>query len=118
MPDLTPEEEAFFATGELPASLAEQQNAPAPEIVAPPADSPATPPAAPQNNEMADMLRQSLATEQQRYAEAKVRLDALEKQLQEKLAPKIEAPDPNSDPLGNMMHQLQQVNANVLELQN
>lgn len=117
-PELTPEEEAFFATGQLPAALEAEhaaQKLAEPTIVVEPKIVELAP-AAPAN-EMAEMLRQSLAQEQQRYAEAKVRLDALERQLQEKLAPKIESPDPNSDPLGAMMHQLNQVNANVADLQ-
>ncbi len=115
MADLTPDEEAFFATGELPASLVPAETlVAAPIIIDPPAE-----PVVPQpTNEVADMLRQSLATEQQRYSEAKARLDALEKQLQEKLTPQVAAPDPTTDPLGAMMHQLSQVNATVTDLQN
>lgn len=116
MADLTPDEEAFFLTGELPASLvpAGTPAEPAPIIIDPPAE-----PVVPQpTNEVADMLRQSLVTEQQRYSEAKARLDALEKQLQEKLTPQVAAPDPTTDPLGAMMHQLSQVNATVTDLQN
>ena len=121
MDELTQAEQDFFATGELPPELQEQhEQLTVPEPIAEPAVAepkvivePLTQPA----NEVAEMLRQSLATEQQRYAEAKVRLDALEKQLQEKLAQKVDEPDPNSDPLGAMMHQLSEVNRNVADLQ-
>lgn len=119
MGDLTQAEQDFFATGELPDELAAQQTIDQPGTPITQPDPPATPitePAAP-INEVADMLRQSLAAEQQRYAEAKIRLDALEKQLQERLQPQVAAPDPNTDPLGAMMHQLAQVNATVTDLQ-
>jgi len=114
MPDLTPEEEAFFETGELPASLAPTLE----PVIEPSVTDPVVSTSAAPVPDVADMLRRSLAEEQQRYAEAKVRLDTLERQLQEKLIPKVETPDPSTDPLGNMMHQLAQVNANVTELQN
>lgn len=125
MSELTQAEQDFFATGELPPELQEQHEqltAPEPivepavvaepKVVAEPLVTIAQP-----ANDVADMLRQSLATEQQRYAEAKTRLDALEKQLQEKFAPQDAAPDPETDPLGAMMYQLKQVNENVADLQ-
>lgn len=119
MSELTQAEQDFFATGELPAELAAQQTIDQPGTPITQPDQPAAPitEPAPPTNEIADMLRQSLAQEQQRYAEAKTRLDALEKQLQERLQPQVQAPDPNTDPLGAMMHQLAQVNATVTDLQ-
>jgi DNA repair exonuclease SbcCD ATPase subunit len=117
--ELTPEEQAFFATGELSPTLAEEHaNSQIIETIPPVIEQPPQLPASPAPvNEVAEMLQQSLATEQQRYAEAKTRLDALEKQLQEKLTSQTQAPDPETDPLGAMMHQLNQVNKNVEELQ-
>lgn len=117
MAELSQAEQDFFATGELPPELQQEAQNAADEVIVNPPPTPENVVVKEPQNEVAEMLRQSLAAEQQRYAEAKVRLDALEKQLQEKLAPKIEAPDPNSDPLGAMMHQLNQVNKNVEELQ-
>jgi hypothetical protein len=120
MSELTQAEQDFFATGELPPELlaeaAPEVEVPAPQLETPPVAELEIQQPAPAN-EMVEMLRRSLAEEQQRHAEATARLSTLERQLQEKLQPSIQAPDPETDPLGNMMHQLQQVNANVADLQ-
>lgn len=137
MASLTPDEQRFFETGELPASL--QANAPAPAIApAPPphdpldvsglsggfetqapAQAPAAEPApaptpAPIAPDAAEILRQSLA-------DAQRQVGALQQQIQQSQtqAPAVEppAPDPTTDPLGAMMHELAQVNKTVLALQ-
>ena len=122
--ELSQAEQDFFATGELPAELqteyeASQQAAPAttqPIVIEPPADSTVQAPTADQTS-LIELLRKSIAEEQQRAAEASARLAALEKQFQDKLQVQEPVPDPTTDPLGNMMHQLQQVNQNVTKLQ-
>lgn len=63
---------------------------------------------------MAEVLRQSLADANARAAQLEANLAALQKPA---VAPPPDAPDPNTDPLGNMIHQLDQVNRNVAELQ-
>ncbi len=136
MSDLTPDEIAFFNTGELPESLAQEQPAES-QVVAPPQNSPLildnssadtqqqaqvldvanTQPVEDAFNP-AELLRRSLLEEQNRRAQAEVRLQELQKHLEEKSKPVVAAPNPDTDPLGAMMHQLNQVNATVLDLQN
>lgn len=132
MADLTPEEQRFFETGELTGSLATQQQVVDPVALAgiaggleppvPPSAAPAPPSAIdpptlpPQQNDALEILRRSLA-------EAQSRVGALEAHLQQFQAqppaqPPVQAPDPETDPLGNMMHQLAEVNKTVLALQN
>lgn len=129
--ELTQAEQDFFATGELPPELqaeydATQQaaavvpdTAPVAPVVAPKIDlAPAVQPVpAADQTSLIELLRRSIAEEQQRAADASARLAALEKQFQEKLQVQEPVPDPTTDPLGNMMHQLQQVNQNVTKLQ-
>ncbi len=128
MPDMTPDEIAFFATGELPASLQTQvdddsaaqaavaeaariaQEAAAAKLVAPPATP--TPPAIDNT-----VLQQALIAEQQRAAQAAAELALVRQQLEAKTNPPVPAPDPATDPLGAMMHQLNTVNATVQDLQ-
>jgi DNA repair ATPase RecN len=116
MSDLTPAEQAFFETGELPPELQPQDPEPVPvseevKISAPPGEIPSAP------VDQTEYLRTSLAEEQRRYAEAKAQLDALQAQLKAKLEPETPAPNADDDPLGAMLHQLNQVNTNVAELQ-
>lgn len=118
MPDLTPAEAAFFETGELPPELS-NIDPPAPPP-APPVPPPAPSPngAAPPIADPAEAVRRSLADEQARRIQAETRAQELERQLQAKSTPPApESPDPTTDPLGAMMHQLAQVNGTVTELQ-
>lgn len=134
MADLTPEEQRFFETGEIQPGMAQNAPSPIPDPIAnagigtgsPPAPAPAAPaapvpdvvalvPQPPQPPpDVAEVLRRSLAEAQQRVA-------ALEQhivQTQQPLAPKEpEAPDPATDPLGAMMHQIDTANKRILELQ-
>lgn len=130
MADLTPAEQAFFETGQLqpgmapepptttPVDLAGLGNAtPEPPAVAPP---PAQlvhpePPPQQQSPEVAELLRRSLADAQQRIAD----LETHARLTQQRVQPPQEepAPDPDIDPLGAMMHKLNQLNKQILELQ-
>lgn len=77
--------------------------APAPAVIAPVAATP----------DPTDFLRNQLAAAQQQAAN-------LQAQLQAAQAPKTvasPAPDPTTDPLGSMLHQLDAVNKNVADLQ-
>lgn len=118
MPDLTPDEIAFFATGELPEALQQQQTAGIEPVVAPvtePVVAPTTPSAQP---DQTDFFRQQVLLEQQRANAAATELAIIKQQLEARTNPPIPAPDAATDPLGAMMHQLQQVNATVQDLQN
>lgn len=130
---LTPEEQRFFETGVLnsnpagfpdttPDPVAQQglstgAPAPAPAPVAPPATAAAPAPAtptdpAPQLPDVAEILRRNLADAQQRVAE-------LEIAARQAAAPKAPdaGPDPATDPLGALMHKLEQMNTRINELQ-
>src|SRR6266404_4968047 len=114
MPDMTEFEQQFFATGVLPPELIET----APAVV--PTPVPTTQTEAPQqqvapSEDMLEMLRRSLSEAQTRQAQAEAELNSLKTQ-QTQQTQQIAAPDPNTDPLGAMMHQLQQVTGNVTEL--
>jgi len=110
---LTADEQAFFETGELPEGLqAELTPEPIIEEPAPVIDTPAPVDQVP---DALETLRQSLATEQRRAADAEARLNQLE--AESKKVPEPEAPNPELDPLGAMMHQLNSVNKTVLDLQ-
>lgn len=110
MADLTPDEVAFFQTGELSPALAAPTPEPAvvtPEtVVAPTISQP----------DAADLLRQSLAEEQSRRIQAELRLQQIQQQIQQAQTT-VAAPDPNTDPLGAMMHQLNTVSTTVTGLQ-
>lgn len=113
MADLSPAEIAFFATGELPAELAAPAPAPAAvDPVAAPAPAPATP-------DPAAELAQQLEADRRRA----VALEASIARLSEKIsappppAPAPAPPNPQTDPLGSMMHQLAQVTKAVDTLQ-
>lgn len=123
MADLTPDEISFFATGELPASLAAEQPAvqtevaPVEEIpatldIAPVVETPAIAP-----TDAAELLRRSLAEEQTRRIQAELQMKQIQQQLEEKTKPVVPAPDPSQDPLGAMMHQQNQIAAQLAELQ-
>lgn len=117
MPELTPEEASFFETGELPESMVEEAAAaaaaiapPAEPVVEPKVEEPVVEPAAPAP--AADHL---LAFQQQmeaRFAELTAKLEAATKPA----APVVPEPDENEDPLGAMLHKLNQVNSQVAAL--
>lgn len=114
--NLSEAEKSFFETGELPPELeaahaaenppAEQQPDPIQKLEVPvePVN---------QQNEALELLRKSLQEEQRLRADLEARLNA----QTEANKPKIEAPDPDTDPLGAMMHQLNSVNKTVQDLQ-
>ena len=128
---LTPEEDRFFTTGELPASLTPPP-APKPEPVAAPAPTPAAPPPAPTAPEApprdekgrfaprtepdADIAR-VIAAEAARAAQAEAQLAALQARLDELTKPKPPPPpDRNVDPLGALEHQITEL-ANSVKAQ-
>lgn len=116
MPDLSALEEQFFQTGELPPELATQAE-PEPEPILEPKVDPdsSTPTLEQQQADPLEALRRTLQEEQTRRIQAETRLQDIEKQSS---APKpVAAPDPQTDPLGSMFHQLQQVNTAVADLQ-
>lgn len=117
MADLTPDEIAFFATGELPATLAAEVAEPA---VAAPAPAPATaepavPPATP--DAVAD-LRSQLAAERSRMAALEANYQRLAEQGRTP-APALAPQEPNiaDDPLGAMFHKLNKVTDTVTKLE-
>lgn len=111
MPELTPAEQNFFETGDLSPELI---NVDPPEI-SEPAPQPALgqpvqqeiSPAAP---DAAEMLRRSLMEEQGRRIALEQRLAQLE--AQRLLSPEP-VPDKTTDPLGNMMHNLESLQASI-----
>src|SRR3990167_887603 len=113
--NLTDDEQKFFETGELPTSLSPVTPDPTvPDVSAnttPAVDQTAQQP----QNDALELLRQNLIEEQRRAADAEARLRIFEEQKATK--PIVNAPDPDTDPLGAMMHQLNQVNNTVTELQ-
>jgi hypothetical protein len=115
MPDLTPDEVSFFETGELPAALAAQ----ATPVVAEPAVAPlVVPPASvvvPKIEEN-DALERMLNEERQSRAALEAKFADLEAKLLARNTLIEEVPDQNTDPLGNMMHQLNQLNKAVVEM--
>lgn len=119
---LSPEEMKFFETGELQPGMAP---APAPEVpvveqqahATPPVPDPAaasTPPNLAVQSEVADLLRNQLLDAQNRTEELQRQLAQLQESSK---APPVAPPDPNTDPLGAMMHQLENVNKTVADLQ-
>ena len=126
---LTPDEQAFFETGELPSNLvAEQAAAQAaaepqaqadadaatiaaaaaqPQSVTPVAQVPA------QDN--AEFLRQALLQEQQNRIALQQQL--AQYQASQQRQAETPAPNPEEDPLGAMMHQLANVNSTVAAMQ-
>lgn len=121
---LSPEEIKFFETGELQPGMtpASPPEPPTPEVQAaqtqqtspaPPAADPSTPPAV--TVEAIEILRQSLEEAQRRAGHLEARLEQLNSKPPE--VPDPPAPDPNTDPLGAMMHQLATVNKTVAQLQ-
>lgn len=113
---LSDDEQKFFETGELPDSLAPTQQEAAAETIETAATEVTTPtePVSPANDAL-ELLRQSLQAEQQRAADAEARLRLMEEQANVK--PTVAAPNPETDPLGAMMHQLNNVNSTVADLQ-
>lgn len=116
MADLTPDEVSFFETGELPAGLVPAQ----PQEVVPPVVAPVVAPAAvapvvaPADS---SALERMLAEERQSRAQLEAKFAELETKLLAKNTPVEEVPDQDTDPLGNMMHQLNKLNAAVADMQ-
>jgi hypothetical protein len=118
--NLSEAEQQFFNTGELPPELAAAHGEPDPtstiveETPAPVSTlvEPAPVQQQPQNDAL-ELLRKSLQEEQRLRADLEARLNA----QTEAAKPKIEIPDPDTDPLGAMMHQLNSVNKTVQDLQ-
>ncbi len=117
---LSADEQKFFETGELqPGMQPAIEATPTPEVAAAnPVTLPVVEPVVATPNavelEQAAILRQSLAEAQQRVGALEANLQQLQLQPKE---PVVEPPDPNTDPLGAMMHQLATVNKTVAELQ-
>lgn len=122
---LSVEDQKFFETGEIQPGM---QADPIPDPLAAaalgkpePAIEEAPPVVAPVVEPVVEQHTVSDATRilQQNLAEAQQRVGALEQfiQQQKPVEPKVEVPDPATDPLGNMIHQLDAVNKRVLELQ-
>lgn len=132
MAGLTPEEQAFFESGGDTAHLTPEPAAPAPPVdqiaqaglnntpPEPAAPAPPAPPAQPnievQPPPAVDLgvLQRSLVEAQQTAANLKAQLD------QRTQAPPVvepPAPDPDTDPLGALLHQVAQTNKTVAALQ-
>jgi hypothetical protein len=125
MAELTPAEQKFFETGELTPEMQMDVEPPIDRIALAglgaqdtpdgpaPIEAPVSAPAPEALPDVAEVLRRSLAEAQQRVAQ-------LEQHINQAQQPTVEAPkapDPITDPLGAMMHQLDSVNKTVLELQ-
>lgn len=118
MSDMTPDEISFFETGELPEALVPKIEPLVPEPAAAPAVSApeaAIPPLNPV--EANGVVERMLAEERQARSALEAKLTALEAKLTAKNEPIEEVPDQNTDPLGNMMHQLSKLTAGFQELQ-
>lgn len=115
MADLTPDEIAFFETGELPASLQAEVTPPVVEPVTAPVVAPVVPDPAMPNAE--EMLRRSLAEEQNRRATMEAQLIELRRQFEEKTNPPPQAPDGATDPLGLLVFQQQALARQMQDLQ-
>ena len=116
--DLTPDEIAFFETGELPANL----QIIADEVVVA-AEESAKAKIAPEEILLEDpkAADQFAAFEERMNNLFNAKLDDLKKQMSEATKPVVPAepvPDGETDPLGNMMHQLKTVNEAVKNLEN
>jgi hypothetical protein len=128
--ELTPVEQKFFETGELPPELAGLASGTGTPPAAPPATSTGVPPAAaspsppaaspppvtvtPPAPDDSDAMRQLRATTQamtQRLAEL---TEKLEKANQ---PPPPQAPDPAVDPLGALMHEIKTMNGKMAEME-
>lgn len=121
MADLTPDEMSFFATGELPDSMAAEAAASAAAAEAPEPEVTATVtapvPVAPVVEDNKTLFERLYSEEQQRRAGMEAKLAQLEAQLAERSKVAEIIPDEMTDPLGAMMHKLNQVNSQVAELQ-
>lgn len=115
--ELTADEAAFFQTGELPPALAEQHAA---TIVAEPiVEAPAAPALkveAPAVVEEPSELARFMAEERERRVSLENKLEDLTRRLAAQAEPKVEVeeiPDKYTDPLGNMMSHLENINARL-----
>lgn len=126
---LSPEEIKFFETGQLqpgmePPAPPPEPPAPAPApVVAAPAPVPGDPPSpapmppAPSPNvnaEASDILRQSLEAAHQRVGELQASLEALQRPTAPAQSP---APDPETDPLGHLLHKIETMSKALNEVQ-
>lgn len=119
MPELTPEEASFFETGELPESMVKEAEEAA-AAIAPVVESKTEveslePVVEPAGTPPPDPLAALTAFQQQmeaRFAELTAKLETATKPA----APVIAEPDENDDPLGAMLHKLNQVNSQVAAL--
>src|SRR4051812_24165153 len=116
--ELNADEQAFFATGELPAGLQAEADAAAAVVAAPdpaaaapvqapaPAAAPVVPdPAAP------DPYEQARLADRRQLAALQENLRVLTEQMGKQNAPPPEKePDPDKDPIGNMMFSIRQLN--------
>ena len=109
MADLTPDEISFFETGELPETLLPVAEAapavtePVPEVTTPPA---AVDPVAAMEERLNALFERKMGEMTAKMAEAN-----------KPPVPVVEVPNEDTDPLGNMMYQLKQVNSTVADLQ-
>lgn len=136
MADLTPDEMSFFETGTLPASLEAEHTASlqatadaataaeaqrvADEAAAAAAAAAATKEPDVKIDEPPSALERQLQEERASRAQLETSLAEIRAQLAERLKtpePKVDVPDPTTDPLGHMMHQLKTVNESVAKLQ-
>jgi len=119
----------FFTTGQLPESLASQQataptstvqTAAAPAEVEAPKPSPASPssvepPPAPQLPDLS-VYERLLEAQQAREAELRQQLETVKGQMAKLMA--VPAPDPTTDPLGYLNHQMKTIQDQINAMQN
>jgi hypothetical protein len=119
---LTADEMKFFETGELQPSMAPPPEPPAPApVAAAPVEPPAVEPPAPMppapsphNAETAEILRQSLEAAHTRVGELQAQLESLAKPPAPAASP---APDPETDPLGHLLHKIDTMSKALGEMQ-
>lgn len=123
MADLTPDEISFFETGELPESLIQAPSTPTTEPTPPAQVTPPTEPTSQNVETPAETTPQA-----DPFTQMEQRMNALFTKKMEEFAAKIAesnkpavaeivVPDELTDPLGNMMHQLKQVNSAITNLE-
>ena len=118
--DLTPDEISFFETGELPASLATEAASAAAEVETPAVETAATEVAAAVEVPKVEAPDPFAAFEERMNNLFSQKIDQLKAQFTEASKPAqavVEVPDEETDPLGNMMHQLKTVNETVKNLE-
>lgn len=119
--DLTPAEQQFFATGELPESLAADAFAPPPATPAAETPPVVPPAAAPAVVDPTAELRAQLESERARRGVLEANFARLAERLPLPDAaappPPVVEPDQTVDPLGSMMHKLRVVTETVTAMQ-